>query len=123
MKKTMALLETGQMKCPWSEDEIKNVLHGEPWEGVSYTGARTRNPLCPPPPARAPPLVLPGNVTSIRRVGLANSEDMHEKQKQFQAYTNSFGSNVEDLIGDIPVRKKQKSSKKSAPTESDDGVY
>ena len=53
LKRTMALLETVQMKCPWSEDEIKNVLHGEPWEGVSYTGARTRNPLCPPPPARA----------------------------------------------------------------------
>ena len=76
----------GTRTSPYSEHEILNVLHGTPWQGISYLGSANSNPLYQPLPQQ--PSSTRTAPACARLHGLGNSQQIAESQQQFSAWVN-----------------------------------
>ena len=99
LKNIARQLQEGERKSPWSEWEIKHILQGEIWPGISYTDASNLNPLREQQrqtptesdsaaPVPSMPVVLPRNSNFVRLAGLTNESTMQASQQQFQEFVN-----------------------------------
>ena len=118
IKIIMVELGDGSTTSPYSEWEIRNVLHGAPWDGIKYDASSTRNPLAAAP--QAPPQMQPVQQSSIcsRIHGLGNAEAIRQSQQQFAAWVNTEISETSEEIvategsgGQLqPVAKRKKTT-------------
>lgn len=98
IKNIVRQLQEGERKSPWSEWEIKHLLHGEVWPGISFLDPSNINPIrvqqrqtltesdSDAPLVGRRPIVLPSNSNFVRVAGLTNEASMERSQQQFEDF-------------------------------------